>query len=62
VPSADDLANFARLRNQPTNSVIPPFPSLPDDLKKRFPSMQQWEEEVKAWAQTQLGIATQGTQ
>lgn len=62
MPSADELARFDRLRNVPSNTVVPPPPRLPDDIKQRFPSMAQWEEEFLYWAQMQLGIVTQGPQ
>lgn len=28
---------------------FPPFPELPEDVKKRFPSLNQWEEQVQEW-------------
>lgn len=29
--------------------VRPEFPSLPDDIKKRFPSLAEWEKRVAEW-------------
>lgn len=25
------------------------MPAVPDDVKKRFPSMNQWEKDLKEW-------------
>lgn len=29
--------------------IIPKMPKLPDDVKKRFPSLAQWEMEMEEW-------------
>ncbi len=51
MASADDLKSFSRLRAQgaamPT--VVPKLPKLPDDVRKRFPSLVQWEQDVEKW-------------
>jgi len=43
--------NFDRLRfNSGALPVkINRVPSLPDDVKKRFPSFAKWEQDVEAW-------------
>lgn len=51
--------SFNRLRTtQP--AVIPKPPAFPDDVKKRFPSMQKHEEAMVKWFQEQLGIVIRG--
>ena len=30
-------------------TMIPPVPPIPEDVKKRFPSMAQWEQKMAEW-------------
>lgn len=32
-------------------TVVPKLPQLPEDLKKRFPSVVKWEQDVEKWRQ-----------
>ena len=62
MPSADDLANFQRLRTTGADinaQLTPKFPPLPDEVKARFPSLKAWEERVKEW-ETKTTIAIRG--
>lgn len=46
------MAGSAKLRNLGTDNatvIIPKMPKLPDDVKKRFPSLAQWEMEMEEW-------------
>lgn len=61
MPSADDLANFNRLRNNQVQVAIPPPPPLPQDLLDRFPSLVQWQEEFNFWVESKLGGVITGS-
>lgn len=43
----------------PAQVLIQRLPPLPDEVKKRFPSMAQWETEVEKW-RIQANIAIGG--
>jgi hypothetical protein len=52
---------FERLRNLngSTPKVVSPPPQVPEDVKKRFPSMVEYEKAMKKWAVESLGITVQ---
>lgn len=58
MASPESLKSFARLRAQgaamPT--VVPKLPPIPDDVKKRFPEMKQYEEALEKW-RTDMSVA-----
>jgi hypothetical protein len=37
-------------------NVIPRPPALPESIKRAFPEMRQWEEDMQEWATGKLGI------
>jgi hypothetical protein len=53
MPSADALKNFSRLQlgaaTDTTERLVTELPKVPEDVKKRFPSMAQFEERQKEW-------------
>jgi len=60
MSSPADKARFARLQQgsaQP--EIIQKLPQVPDEVKKRFPSMAKWEEDLEAW-RTKTNIALRG--
>lgn len=60
MPSADDLANFQRLRNNQNQAAIPAPPPLPPDLLERFPSMAVWFQQFEQYMVEQVGGVIQG--
>ena len=63
MPYEDDLKNFNRLREgqafDSTMKLVAELPPVPEDVKKRFPSMAQYELAIKQWHQ-QLLVALKG--
>ena len=63
MPSADDKKNLARLQAgvqfDATLKLVAQLPPFPEDVKQRFPSLLQYEQNLKDWHQ-QLLIALKG--
>lgn len=60
MSSPADKARFARLQSgsaQP--EIIQKLPPHPDDMKRRFPSLNEYEEKVEAW-RVKTNIALRG--
>ncbi len=60
MASPEEKARFLRIQQgaaQP--EIIQKVPTLPDDVKKRFPSFVKWEEEVEQW-RVKTNIALRG--
>lgn len=60
MASPEEKDRFARLQQgsaQP--EVIQKFPSLPDEVKKRFPSLKDYEDQVEQW-RVKTNIALRG--
>lgn len=56
APANDDQKSFNRkLVVDSGGALVPEPPKLPEDVKKRFPSLVAWERQMKDWAQKQLG-------
>lgn len=62
MPSQSDNNNFKNLKRGDVPNVVTPPPKLPDDVKRRFPSMVRFEKDFQEWAQKSLGISLQGPQ
>jgi len=63
MPSANDLKGFKRMQQSALSDdslkLVANMPEFPPDLKKRFPSMEKHEQEVKEWNK-KLIIALRG--
>lgn len=63
MPSDSDLKNFTRLQQgqafDATLKLVAELPPVPEDVRKRFPSMAQWQVALKDWHQ-KLVIALKG--
>ena len=52
MATPEDLASFNRLRFSGISAeaqILPKVPEMPPDVKKRFPSLEQWEQEMEKW-------------
>ncbi len=54
MPSAQDLVNLNRIKSGNQNAVVPLPPPLPDDVKKRFPTLAQWEKDFADYMQKKV--------
>jgi len=65
MPSDQDRKTLKRLQagaaENTTAKLVDNLPPVPADVKKRFPSMQKWEESQKDWV-AKLIIALRGGQ
>lgn len=51
MPSDADKKSFDRMRldSGARPVLVQKFPTIPDDVKKRFPSMVKFEQDIEAW-------------
>lgn len=53
MPSAESLKHFSRLQlgaaTDTTDRLVAELPKVPDDVKKRFPSMAKFEQDMAEW-------------
>jgi hypothetical protein len=61
VASPGDKKSFSRMQvSQSANTeIIPKLPPLPDDVKKRFPSLYDWQRGMEEW-RVKANIAIRG--
>lgn len=62
MPSAADLQNFQRMRNANDTlmqELLPKVPELPPEVKRRFPSLLEWEKKMEEW-RTKANLAIRG--
>jgi hypothetical protein len=63
MPSEEDLKNFLRLQQgvpfDTSLKLVAELPPFPEDVRKRFPSMAQYEASLKDW-HSKLILALQG--
>lgn len=57
MPDAEGKKEFGRLRSASAAKLIPAPPRLSDDpkLRKMFPSVEQYDEQMKKFAQEGIG-------
>lgn len=61
-PTPEDLASFERLRLSADSPLsVPKVPRLPDDVRKRFPTLEKWERDMEEW-RTKLNVILRGGQ
>lgn len=65
MPSDADLKNFKRLQlgasDDSVERLVAALPTIPEDVKKRFPSMAKHEQDQQEWHRKLL-VALRGTQ
>lgn len=62
MPSAGDQKSLDRINrtgDADNARMIPKFPALPEDLKARFPSLNEFEQRVREWEE-KMGLAVRG--
>lgn len=61
MASPEDLKSFARKQaaDDQSAALIKRFPSYPEDVKKRFPSLVKQEADIEQWRQ-ETNIALRG--
>lgn len=62
MPSQADLDQFARRQASSSldvETLVPKLPPVPEDVKRRFPTMAKWEEDLVNW-RAKLIIALRG--
>lgn len=57
MPNAELLKEFGRLKSSAAAKLIPAPPRLSDDpkIKKMFPSVEKYDEDMKKFAQEGIG-------
>lgn len=60
MASANDRQSLgAMAASSDAATLIPKIPKLPEDVKKRFPSLFDWERDMEAW-RVKTNVALRG--
>lgn len=61
MASPSDKKSFNRLRvADSAGELVPQPPKLPDDVKRRFPSLEKWEKDTADYMQKQVAMSING--